>query len=113
VTARNTWKAFERSIAVDLGGRRIPVTGIDRADRDIESSLFWVQAKLRKSIPAWLFDWLGGICGVCPEGKIGILILRTPRMRNAEALVVMRYGDFIDLHGAPGAGVSSTHAKPN
>lgn len=102
MTARNTWKAFERQIAQDCGGRRIPVTGIDRADRDVEAGMFWIQAKLRKSLPDWIFDWLGGIRGACPEGKIGILILRTPRMRNADALVVLKYSDWIALHGAGG-----------
>lgn len=101
MTARNTWKAFERQIASDCGGRRIPVTGIDRADRDVEAGMFWIQAKLRKSIPAWLFDWLGGICGACPEGKVGVLILRTPRMKNADALVVLKYRDWVALHGKP------------
>lgn len=99
MTARNTWKAFERVIAADLGGRRIPVSGVDRHGADVETPMFHVQAKLRKSLPAWLFDWLGGICGTTPDGKIGILILRTPRMKNAEALVVLRYSDWKDLHG--------------
>ena len=103
MTARNTWKAFERVIAADLNGRRIPVTGIDRHGADVETPMFHAQAKLRKSLPAWLFDWLGGICGTTPDGKIGILILRTPRMRNADALVVMRYADFVSLHGDTGA----------
>jgi hypothetical protein len=99
MTARGTWKAFERQIASDLKGRRIPVTGIDRHGADVETPMFHAQAKLRKSLPAWLFDWLSGICGTTPAGKIGILILRTPRMRNADALVVMRFSDFVDLHG--------------
>jgi hypothetical protein len=103
MTARSTWKAFERVIAADLNGRRIPVTGIDRHGADVVTPMFYAQAKLRKSLPAWLFDWLGGICGTTPDGKIGILILRTPRMRNADALVVMRYCDFVSLHGDTGA----------
>lgn len=99
MTARQTWKNWERRIAEDVGGRRIPVTGIDRADRDVEGGMFWYQAKLRRSLPAWIFDWLGGICGACPDGKVGVLVLRTPRMKDDDALVVLKWKDWRDLHG--------------
>jgi hypothetical protein len=99
MTARNTWKGWERRVGKDLGGRRIPVTGIDRADRDVEAGIFFYQLKLRKSLPAWLFDWLGGICGACPSGKVGVLILRKPRMEDNDALVILRYRDWVELHG--------------
>jgi hypothetical protein len=102
VTTRSGWKSFERRIAADLGGRRIPVTGLDRHGADVVTTMFHVQTKLRKAIPDWLFDWLGGICGTAGDaGKTGILILKTPRMRDSESLVVMRFGDFVALHGKP------------
>lgn len=101
MTARNTWKAYERRVAQDLGGRRIPVTGIDRHGADVETPLFFCQIKLRRSLPAWLFDWLGGICSTTPEGKVGILILRKPRQEDNDALVVVRYRDWVALHGTP------------
>jgi hypothetical protein len=101
MTARGTWKAYETRVAKDLGGRRIPVTGIDRHGADVECPLFNVQIKLRRSLPAWLFDWLGGICSTTPEGKVGILILRKPRQEDNDALVVLRYRDWIQLHGTP------------
>lgn len=99
MTARGTWKAFERAIASGLNGKRIPVTGVDRHGADVVTPMFHCQVKLRKSLPNWIFDWLHGIRGTTPDGKIGILILRTPRMRNADALVVMTYAEFVDLHG--------------
>jgi hypothetical protein len=101
VTVRSTWKAEERRIADDLGGKRIPVTGIDRDGADVVTPLFLVQSKLRATIPAWLGAWLLPIATEAREsGRIGILVLRKPRQRNAESLVVLRYDDFLALHGA-------------
>lgn len=100
MTARGTWKAYERRLASDLGGKRIPVTGQDRDGADVITPMFHIQAKLRKALPAWLFDWLGGIVRTATEHqKVGILILRKPRMDDADALVVIRYRDWVDLHG--------------
>jgi hypothetical protein len=100
VTARNTWKAAERRVAADLGGQRIPVTGIDRDGADVVTPLFFCQVKLRKCLPAWLWGWLGGIRSTAkPAGKVGILILKKPRQDDVDGLVVMSYGDFVDLHG--------------
>jgi hypothetical protein len=100
MTARSTWKASERRIAEDLLGQRIPVTGVDRAGADVVTSLFHVQVKLRKSLPQWLWGWLSGIVGdAAPHMKIGVLVLKKPRQRDAEGLVVLRYGDFVDLVG--------------
>jgi hypothetical protein len=101
MTARATWKAAERRVAADLGGHRIPVTGIDRDGADVVTPLFHVQVKLRRSLPAWLWDWLRGIrTSAAPQGRVGVLILKKPRQRDAEGLVVMAYGDFVALHGA-------------
>ena len=100
MTARNTWKAAERRVAADLGGSRIPVTGIDRDGADVITPLFHCQVKLRKCLPAWLWGWVSGIrSDAQPKGKIGLLILKLPRQRDTEGLVVMSYGDFIDLCG--------------
>lgn len=103
MTARNTWKARERRIAVDLGGQRIPVTGIDRDGADVVTPLFHVQAKLRRSLPSWLWKWMGGIVATTPEPKVGVLVLMTPGQDQKDALVVLRYRDFLDLHGDAGA----------
>lgn len=103
MTARGTWKSYERRIAADLGGRRIPVTGIDRAGADVECAMFNVQCKLRKTIPDWLFSWLGGIVATAQaQNKIGILILKQPRMRDTEAVVILRYQDWLDIVGGAG-----------
>jgi len=103
MTARGTWKARERRIAKDLGGRRIPVSGINRDEADIETPLFNVQAKLRRSLPAWLWRWMRGIVSTTPAPKVGILVLMTPGQDQKDALVVLRYADWCDLHGQPTA----------
>lgn len=101
MTARNTWKSAERRVAEDLGGQRIPVTGIDRDGADVVTPLFAVQVKLRKALPAWLWGWLSGIRSTAaPVGKVGILILKRPRQKDTEGLVVMSYGDFVDHFGS-------------
>ena len=101
MTARTTWKNYERLVAADLGGRRIPVTGIDRDGADVVTDMFAIQVKLRKSIPAWLGQWLSGICATATDGRIGVLVLRKPRQDTKDALVVVRYADWVSLHGAP------------
>jgi hypothetical protein len=102
VTARSTWKSAERRIAEDLGGRRIPVTGIDRHGADVVTPMFHVQVKLRNSLPSWIWDWYWGIRDDAGKaGKIGVLILKLPRQKDTDGLVVMSYGDFVDLHGKP------------
>jgi hypothetical protein len=94
------WKRFETRVAKALGGERVPVTGKGRADRDVETSLLFVQCKYRRLIPSWLFNWLGGICDAAkPAGKVGILVLNMPQRDTAEALVIMRLADFRDLYG--------------
>jgi hypothetical protein len=100
MTARGTWKAFERRVAFDLGGQRIPVTGIDRDGADVRTPMFAIQVKLRNRLPDWLWGWLDGIClSAKGEGRIGVLVLRRPRQRDADALVVVRYRDWCLLHG--------------
>ncbi len=100
--SRTGWKQFERRLAADCGGRRIPVTGIDRDGADVSHPMFGYQLKLRKSIPVWLGQWLAGIVGTAMDsGKIGVLVLKRPRQRDTEALVILRWADWILLHGAP------------
>lgn len=100
MTARATWKAAERRVAADLGGYRVPVTGIDRDGADVRTPLFSVQVKLRKTLPAWLWGWLAGIrASAKDEGRVGILILKKPRQDDRDGLVVMSYGDFVELYG--------------
>ena len=95
-----SWKAFERRVAKRVGGRRIPVTGIDRDGADVVAGPFVFQCKLRRGLPSYLRDWLRGIVeagGRC--GATGVVIWKAPNARDDEAVVVLRLRDWQDLHG--------------
>jgi hypothetical protein len=98
------WKAYERRVAHALGGRRRPVTGIDRGDGDVFTPMFEVQVKLRNGQPVYLKQWLADICRTAAaRDKVGVVVWKTPGSGRPddEALVVMRWRDFVDLHGVP------------
>lgn len=63
--------------------------------------MFVFQIKMRKMLPAWCWEWLGGIVAVAErEAKIGVLVVKTPRMRDDDALVILRWSDWVALHGS-------------
>lgn len=81
-------------MAADMGTKRIPCTG-ERNGSDFETSRFCFQLKVRRMLPKWMWEWLGGIVGKAGEkGKIGILVLRVPRQQDDDALVVLRWRDW-------------------
>lgn len=83
-----------------MGVERIPVTG-ERHGADAEHDLFAFQFKLRKVLPVYLWDWLSGIRSTAAKkGKTGILVVKRPRQQDCDALVVLSWGDFVDLTGA-------------
>jgi hypothetical protein len=95
------WKQFERRLARALGTERIPVTG-ERAGADFEDGMFCYQAKKRATFPTYVAEWLASICTTAAArtpAKIGVVILQRPRAQDGDALVVMRFADFVDLHG--------------
>lgn len=95
------WKQAERRMAKDVGSQRIPVTG-ERHGADFADALCCYQLKVRKSLPSWLWTWLAGIVGAGKRsGRIGVLVLKQPRQRDDEALVILRWKDWRDLHGTP------------
>jgi hypothetical protein len=95
-----SWKAFERRMARDVGTERIPVTG-ERAGADCTNRLFCFQFKLRRVFPDYLWTWLDGIVGrAATSGKVGVLVIKKPHQRDSDALVVVRWRDWVDLHGA-------------
>jgi hypothetical protein len=84
-----------------MGVQRIPVTG-ERHGADFEDGIAAYQVKCRKSIPGWLWGWLEGIQSAGKaKGKAGIVVLKTPRMRDEDALVVLSWRDWVELHGKP------------
>jgi hypothetical protein len=102
VTARGTWKAFELRTARDHGTERTPVSGrqSDAGAPDWESPLFVAQVKLGRRQPSYLRDWLAGIARQGERlGKVPLVIWKPLYARDEEALVLVRYRDWVALHG--------------
>lgn len=101
-TARSSWKSFERRVARDHGVERKPVSGRqrDQGGEDTEPHpLFAIQCKLGYHQPAYLRHWLDGICRAAGS-KVGIVIWKPLGQRDDEAVVVLRYKDWVALHGS-------------
>ena len=95
------WKAAERRMAKDVGTTRIAVTG-ERHGSDFTDGLCCYQLKVRKAIPGWLWAWLAGIQGAGSKaGKQGVLVLKRPRERDEDAIVVLSWKSWVELHGTP------------
>lgn len=93
------WKAAERRMARDVGTERIPVTG-ERHGADFADGLAVYQLKVRKCLPGWLWGWLTGIQGAGKgTGRIGCLVLKQPRQRDEDAIVILSWRDWVQLHG--------------
>jgi hypothetical protein len=96
-----SWKGAELRFARDVGVERKPCDG-SRAGADFEDGIACYQLKVRKAIPGWLWGWLAGIQGTGQgKGKAGILVLKKPRQDDVDALVVMSWRDWVELHGNP------------
>lgn len=83
-----------------MGVERQPVTGERDGADNAPHPLFCFQFKLRRCIPVFLFRWLSGIVATAERnGKVGVLVMKAPRMRDEDAVVMVRWKDWVDLHG--------------
>lgn len=87
-------------MARDVGTERIPVTG-ERNGADFISGPFCYQLKKRRALPVWMFRWLSGICQTAGKDRVGVLVLSRPYHDRADALVCVRWADWVALHGEP------------
>ena len=62
--------------------------------------MFAYQLKVRSAFPDWIFKWLHGICGR-RDNRIGVLVLNRPHRPRRDALVILRWSDWVALHGTP------------
>jgi hypothetical protein len=96
------WKAYERRCSRAFGVERQAVTGERDGADNAPHPIFCFQFKNRRALPSWLWSWLGGIVATAERAeKIGVLVLKVPRMRDADALVLVRWADWVELHGVP------------
>jgi len=95
-------KQFKRRTARDHGCEQTPVSGRqqDTGGLDWENAMFAAQVKLGYDEPAYLRAWLNQIVGLAKRlGKVGVLVRKPKRMHDDNALVVLRYADWLELHG--------------
>jgi len=92
MTRRSTWKRRERDVARVLGGRRIPVTGIDRPGADVETDRLAVQVKHGRRRPASVREWPDGICSQAAlRERVGLVVWAANRDTLRTAMVTL-YG---------------------
>lgn len=91
------WKRTERKIAELLGGRRIPVNGrIRGCAPDIEHDTLSLEVKSRQSIPRWLQEAGEQARAVPRDGRVPVSVIHVQGKPYADALVVVRLGDFAE-----------------
>ena len=110
------WKAFERRCARDVGTERIPVTG-ERHGADAEDGTCCYQFKLGRSQPSYLRAWLAGIVAAGAArrpGKVGVVVWKPKGARDGDALVLLRWSDWLALHrSAEVAPVAGAEVAPD
>ncbi len=94
------WKKFERRVSRDHGVERQAVTGErDGSDAQVHP-LFCFQMKLRRAIPKCIREWSDSVTrAATKQQKVGVLIVKEPGLHDRNALVILRYQDWVDLHG--------------
>lgn len=66
----------------------------------MDHPVFCLQMKLRRAIPKCIRQWSDGIADLARrQRKVGILIVKEPRLHDDNALVILRYRDWVELHG--------------
>jgi hypothetical protein len=96
------WKKFERECARDMGTERIPVTG-EREGADFATPMFRFQAKRRKDcLPKEVLEWLdrAQLAAIGEgQGRIPVVVIQRRGHARGEAVVLLRWADWRDLHG--------------
>ena len=88
-----SWKAFERRVAKDLGGRRTSILG----GEDIEHPIYSIECKLLSDIPQWLIKLWTQTAFNCPDSKTPLAIVKEKNRNDDNAFVILRYIDFKNL----------------
>lgn len=99
--SEKTWKKNERRLAEILGGQRVPITGRSRGDvPDIRHEWLSIEAKHRKTIPAWLLDAIDQAKAAgAGTDRLPIAILHQAGTRHDRDIVCMTLADFRSWFG--------------
>lgn len=96
---RSTWKQIERDWALDLGGKRVPVTGRQRGDvPDVEHPLYAIEVKAGRVMSPRLREGMSQAkAAAAGTGKTPLLVVTHCDGRGypREEYVVMTKADFI------------------
>lgn len=96
-----TWKAYERRVAIAVGGRRQAVTG-ERYGADVESDRLVIQCKKGYMMPRYLRQWLNNMIewrDANAQGKAACVVWQSKGKPDKDSLVVMTLEDFQKVLG--------------
>jgi len=82
---------LEKRVADDIGGTRLGILG----KVDVINETFGLETKYRKKLPASLKSWYAQAVRNCPPGRHPGLILKEKDTRMNDALVILRYKNFL------------------
>ena len=91
-------------MAKALGVERIPVSGRqkDKHGADFQDGLVMYQAKQGYDQPGYILGWLRGICTTAEKhNKLGAVVWKKKGKGMEDAVVVIRFEDWVQLHGKP------------
>jgi len=92
---RNRGKRNEAALAKLLRGKRMGILGKD----DLDLGMFSAEVKIMAEFPKRIANDMAQAERNAPDGKIPILIWHVGNQRREHDLVILRLGDWIDLHG--------------
>jgi len=97
---RRAWKARERAVALEFGGRRVPVTGRSRGDApDVEHHWLCIEVKAWENLPERVHDALHQAEACAVGDKLPIAVIVANGMATRDGMVVMRVKDFQSWFG--------------
>jgi hypothetical protein len=102
MTARNTWKSFERRVANALGGTRNPLSGTNSKHTagDVIHNKYYVEVKLRSELCAFLKkEFLETLeeteANAKQENKEWLLVFK--KKGSAKEYVLMDFKRFVEV----------------
>jgi hypothetical protein len=91
------WKAFERRVALELDGERVPVSGRRRGYvPDVAHDNYSIECKLRSKIPVLLEDAMDQAEKSIKGSQIPLVLIKKKGANLNSTYVVMKWRDWIN-----------------